>query len=60
MSNKWKKKGLLTARVFAKANANVPFRLMNSINEPVVIKKGTMIDTFEPVTAVKENNIILM
>ena len=42
-------KNIMSGRVLTKAHENVPVGLMNPSNEPVVIRKGTEIGTFEPV-----------
>ena len=49
------KESVLGGRVLAKADENVPVRLMNATSKPVVIKKGTIVGTFEPVNEVREN-----
>ncbi|MCG8032936.1 MAG: DDE-type integrase/transposase/recombinase, partial [Candidatus Thiodiazotropha taylori] len=49
------RKNILSGRVLTKANEKVPVRLMNPTNSPVVIRKGTIIGTFEPVDDIKEN-----
>ena len=49
------KKGVLSGRVLAKASERVPVRLMNPTDSPIVIKKGTILGTFEPVDEVKED-----
>ena len=50
------KKSVLSGRVLAKANERVPVCLMNPTSNPVVIKKGTLLGTFEPVDEVKEDH----
>ena len=50
------RKSVLSGRVLAKANEIVPVRLMNPTSNPVVIKKGTLLGTFEPVDEVKEDH----
>ena len=50
------RKSVLSGRVLAKANERVPVRLMNPTSNPVVIKKGTLLGTFEPVDEVKEDH----
>ena len=47
------RKMVLSGRVLAKAN--VPVRLMNPTNNPVVIRKGTVIGMFEPVDDLMED-----
>ena len=49
------KKSVLGGRVLAKADENVPVRLMNATSISVVIKKGTIVGTFEPVNEVRGN-----
>ena len=49
-------KNVMSGRVLTKAHENVPIRLMNPSNEPVVIRKGTEIGTFEPVVDVTVDN----
>ena len=46
----------MSGRVLSKAHENVPVRLMNPSNEPVVIRKGTEIGTFKPVVDVTVYN----
>ena len=48
------KKNILSGRVLAKADSKVPVRLMNPTTNPIVIRKGTIIETFEPIAEVKE------
>ena len=49
------RKMVLSGRVLAKANEKVPVRLMNPTNNPVVIRKGTVIGMFEPVDDLMED-----
>ena len=49
-------KNVMSGRVLTKVHENVPVRLMNPSNEPVVIKKGTEIGTFDPVVDVTVDN----
>ena len=48
------KKNILSGRVLARADSEVPVRLMNPTTNPIVIRKGTIIGTFEPIAEVKE------
>ena len=50
------KKNILSGRVLTKASQKVPVRLMNPTDNPVVIRKGTILGTFEPVEEVKEDS----
>ena len=50
-------KNIMSCRGLTKTYENVPVRLMNPSHEPVVIRKGTEIGTFEPVREVKGNNV---
>ena len=47
------KKSVLCGRVLAKADEHVTIRLMSATNKPVVIEKGTILGTFEPVNEEK-------
>ncbi|MCG7879381.1 MAG: RNase H-like domain-containing protein, partial [Candidatus Thiodiazotropha endolucinida] len=47
-------KSLMGGRVLTKANENVPVRLMNVTDKPIVIRKGTTVGMFEPVVQVND------
>ena len=49
------RKSVLGGRVLVKAAEHVPVRLMNATNKPVVIKKGTILGTFEPVDEIRSS-----
>ena len=48
------KKNILSGRTLSHANRQVPVCLMNPTEDPVIIRKGTIVGTFEPVDKVKE------